>query len=152
MVSALMLVLVVRDYLRVEPNYLAFRFEQANIKTPGPKTPPEVLLLTDLQELIKYLRYEPHQNMTTEELQWMDNVAQLYPSAGIIHKVAAAMAWNHRPDEASLWLNRMCRMVHPLECEAVQAGWIRHALQDEKIRAVKFPAEFKPSDISVPME
>ncbi len=137
--STLALTLMVRDYFRVESNFLAFRFEQARIKTPGPKEPPDVVILTDLRDLIKYLRYEPHKGMTPEELRWMTNVAELYPGAGIIHKLATAMVWNDRPDEASLWLRRMCKMVHPLECEAVRNAWLNQAAYDEQIRAVPFP-------------
>ncbi len=137
--SALLLLVTVRDYFRVESSYLAFRFEQANIKTSAPRDPPDVLLLTDLRELIRYVRYEPHRNMSVEEIAWMLSVAELYPSAGVIHRLAAALAWNQRPEEAALWLQRMCKMIPPEECEAVGRAWAAQALNDPQVRAIQWP-------------
>lgn len=136
---ALLLSMVIRDYSRVESSYLALRFEFANLPTAASREPPDVLLLTHLRELIRYARYEPHPGMSDEELAWMQSVANLYPSAGNIHKLAAAMAWNKRPDEAQLWLRRMCSMVARDQCEAVRLGWARQAANDPKIRDVPWP-------------
>lgn len=135
----LLLPLLVRDYLRVEASYLAFRFEQARIQIGTPKGAPDVLMLTDLRDMIRYFRYEPRRNMPIEELDWMRSVARLYPSAGIIHKLAAALAWNQQPEESSLWLKRLCKMVRPEECEAVKRFWARMALTDPEIRAIPWP-------------
>jgi O-antigen ligase len=140
---AVLLSLVIRDYSRVEASYLALRFEFANLATAAPREPPEVVLLTHLRELIRYARYEPHPGMSDEELAWMVSVVNLYPSAGNIHKLAAAMAWNKRPDEARLWLQRMCGLVARDQCEAVRQGWARKAAGDPIIRGVPWPANIK---------
>jgi hypothetical protein len=135
----LLLSLVIRDYSRVESSYLALRFEFANLATSAPRKPPDVLLLTHLRELIRYARYEPRPGMSDEELAWMVSVVNLYPSAGNIHKLAAAMAWNERPDEARLWLRRMCSLVARDQCEAVRQAWARQATNDPQIRDVPWP-------------
>ena len=134
--STLLLSLIIRDYFRVEASYLALRFEFANFQTSRPKEPPNVLLLTQLREMIRYSRFEPYRGMTNEEIEWMLSVASLYPGAGIIHKLAAALAWNHRPEEAQLWLRRMCKMVPAEQCDAVRQAWINQALNDAELKAV----------------
>lgn len=137
--SAALLSLIVRDYLCVEASYQTLRFEWANIRTTAPKQPPEVLLLTQLRELIRYARFEPRAGMSADELNWMRSVAGLYPNAGTIHKMAAALVWNQRPEEAQLWLRRMCKVVHPFQCEAIRRAWANQALNDPQIRAVPWP-------------
>lgn len=137
--STCLLVLIARDYFRVEASYLALRFEFANIRTNEPKEPPKVLVLNHLSDMIRFARFEPHKDMSPEELNWMLNVANLYPSAGVIHKLAAAMAWNDRPNEARLWLQRMCLMVNAAQCEAVRQAWANQALNDPLIREISWP-------------
>lgn len=137
--ATVLLSLVVRDYYRAEASMQVLRFEWAGINVPGPKGPPDVLLLTQLRDIITYARFEPGRGMSPESLQWMRTVVSLYPSAGSIHKLAAALAWNQQPEEAQVWLRRMCRVGPVLECEAVRRAWTRQALTDPQIRAVPWP-------------
>ena len=136
---SLLLGLITRDYLRVEASYLAFRFEQAQLRAPNSAGPPDVLLLDQLQAMITYFRFEPHKNMSVAELNWMRQVAALYPSGGIVHKLAAALAWNGQPDESRLWLQRLCKMVRPDECESVRRAWAFQSQTDPDIRAIPWP-------------
>jgi O-antigen ligase len=140
----LFLAMAIRDYARVESSYRALRFEFADIPTSASREPPDVLVLTHLREMIRYARFEPHRNMSSEELAWMLSVARLYPSAGIIHKMAAALAWNHRPEEAQLWLRRLCKMTQPAACEAVRRAWAHQAVTDPEIRDVPWPETATP--------
>jgi O-antigen ligase len=142
-ISTLLLSLIIRDYSRVETSYLALRFEHANFQISAPKEPPDVLLLTQLREMIRYSRFEPHRGMSSDELDWMLSVANLYPGAGIVHKLAAALAWNGHPEESQLWLRRMCKMVPAEQCDAVRKAWANQALSDPDIRAVPWPATDK---------
>lgn len=137
----LLLSLLARDYFRVETSYSILRYEFANIYAKGPKEPPQVLLLTQLREIIRFSRFEPHAGMSDEELNWMLNIAHLSPSAGVIHKLAAALAWNHRPEEARLWLRRMCLIVQPQQCEAVKRAWMYQGQNDPLIKAIPWPSE-----------
>ena len=56
--SAVLLGLIVRDYFRVEASYQVLRFEWARIKT-RPEGPPDVTLLTQWREFVRYARFEP---------------------------------------------------------------------------------------------
>ena len=137
--SITLLVLIVRDYARVESSYQALRFEWARIKYETRGAPPEVLLLTQWREFIRLARFEPTRGMSAEELDWMRKIAGAFPNAGAFHKLAAALAMNQRPDEAQLWLRRMCRTVSKSQCDAVRQAWTIQSEQDPQIAAVPWP-------------
>ncbi len=136
--SAVLLVLVVRDYFRVEASYQVLRFEWARIKTK-PEGPPDVMLLTQWREFVRYARFDPGPGMTAEQLQWMRRVTSQFPSAGNFQKMAAALASNGQPDEARSWLRKACKMVSDSQCAALKAAWEDQALHDPRIAAVPWP-------------
>ncbi len=133
--GALMLSLIVHDYLRVETAFRAQRFEWANIKT-APIEPPEVFVLDQWVDFFRMVRFEPRAGMTEQELQWARDVATANAFPGLYQKLGVALALNDRPEEAALWLRRMCH-VRPLEhCAAVQLMWKVQAQQSASIAAV----------------
>ncbi|MCW5644128.1 MAG: O-antigen ligase C-terminal domain-containing protein [Rhodoferax sp.] len=133
--GALMLSLIVHDYLRVEAAFRAQRFEWANIKT-APSEPPDVFLLDQWVDFFRMVRFEPRAGMTEKELQWARDVAAANAFPGLYQKLGVALALNGRPEEAALWMRRMCH-VRPLEhCAAVQMMWTAQAKQSASIAAV----------------
>jgi hypothetical protein len=141
--SIVLLALFVRDYSRIESSYQLLRFEWANIKTNAPRNPPDVLLLNQLRELIVMARFEPSADMTAEQLEWMRNVASLYPSAGVIHKLSTALVWNKQPEEAALWLRRLCAVAPQQQCNAIKNAWKMQSQTDPRVAAVPWPVESK---------
>lgn len=135
----LMLAGIVWDYLRIEASHLALRFEQANFKLPVPQTAPKVLLLDQLHAPIALARFDPTPANASESVDWMRRTAWIYPTAGAVHKLAASLAWTGQPDQAALWLRRMCAVSPPLECGAVRAAWKRQAMADPVIANVPWP-------------
>lgn len=138
-VSVALLALLIRDYSRVETSYQDLRFEWARIKTKVRGGPPEVLLLNQWREFIRLARFEPSSGMSAEELDWMRKVTSTYPSVGSFHKLAGALAMNRHPDEAQLWLKRMCKIVPESQCVAVKAAWANQSLQNPDFAAVPWP-------------
>lgn len=137
--SATLLATIIRDYSRVETSYLALRFEWAHVKTETRGVPPDVLLLNQLGEFIRFARFEPLPGMSADDLDWMRKVAGTYPNTGTINKLATALALNQHPDEAQLWLRRMCKIVTPAECAAVKMVWINKSRSDPDIAAAAWP-------------
>lgn len=137
--SAVLLGLIVRDYARVEASYQALRFEWANFRTTVSSGPPDVVLLDHLRDLIVLSRLEPAPGMPPEQLELMRHVASLYPSAGVIHKLAAALVWNGQPDEAKLWLRRLCAVASENQCRAIKNAWQKQSESDSRIAAVPWP-------------
>lgn len=137
--SVALLALLIRDYSRVEASYQALRFEWANIQTKVRGAPPDVLLLNQWSEFIRLARFEPSGGMSVEELDWMRRVTSTYPGAGAFHKLAGALAMNQQPDEARLWLQRLCRFVSESQCAAVKSAWASQSLSNPDIAAVPWP-------------
>ena len=138
LLCAALLTLIVRDYMRVESSYKTLRFEWANIKTE-PAITPDVVLLTQWPAFFRMVRLEPSRGMAEDELAWMRQLTGLYPSAGFFHKLATAQALNQRPEEATLSLRQMCRIVPLRQCQAVQAAWENQSQSDPLIAKVPWP-------------
>ena len=139
LISAALLGLIIRDYLRIETSYQELRFEQARIKTELPGKPPEVLLLTQLREFIRFARLDPVSGLSAEELDRLRKVANSYPGTATIPKLAVALALNQQPIEARLWLRKMCGIESELHCNAVKSYWANQSLKHSELAAVGWP-------------
>jgi O-antigen ligase len=137
--SASLLAIIIRDYSRIESSYQVLRFEWANIRVNASRVPPEVLVLGQLRDLIVYSRFEPSDRTSPQQLDWMLHVASIFPSAGVVHKLAAALVWNDRPQEAVLWLRRMCAISPHDQCDAIKNAWKKQSQTDPRIAAVPWP-------------
>jgi len=137
--AVLLLALLIRDYARVESSYQELRFEWARIKIKTIGQPPEVLLLTQWREFVRLARFEPVSGMSAGDMEWMRKVTSTYPSAGFLQKYAATLAMNQRPDEAQLWLRKLCKMVSESQCAAVKAAWANQSIVNPLIAAVPWP-------------
>ena len=139
LLSVALLALLIRDYARVEASYKSLRFEWANIKTEVRGGPPDVLLLTQWREFIRLARFEPISGVSSDELNWLRKITSTYPSTGNFHKLAAALAMNQQPQEATLWLKRMCKIVSVTQCAAVKTAWADQSMNSPDIAAVPWP-------------
>lgn len=137
--AVLLLVLLIRDYARVESSYQELRFEWARIKTKTIGQTPDVLLLTQWREFVRLARFEPVSGMSAGDMEWLRKVTSTYPSAGFLQKYAATLAMNQQPDEAQLWLKRVCKIVSESQCAAVKAAWANQSLSNPLIAAVPWP-------------
>jgi len=137
--SVVLLATMVRDYMRIEASYQVLRFEWANIRPHASRDPPDVLMLDQLRGLIVFARFEPVAGMSPQQLDWMRHIASIYPRAGVIHKLAAALAWNNQPVEAALWLRRLCAVAPQSQCNAIKKAWKIQSESDPQIVAVPWP-------------
>lgn len=141
LIAALVLGAIIRDYFRVEESYNALRFEQARIgidKTPT-GSPPQVLVLTQLRELIRAGRFEVHAEMTPAELEWLEVITRTFPSAGNAYRMATALALNNRPEEALAWLQVICKISDARECQQVRRAWVQDSIRDARTAAIQWP-------------
>lgn len=139
LVSVGLLALLIRDYFRIETSYQGLRFEWAHIKTESPGGPPDVVLLTQLREFIRMARADPGSGMSAKDLEWMRMVTSTYPSTGAFLKLATALAMNHRPVEAQLWLRKLCGVAPESECAAAKGVWVSRSLGNPFVAAVSWP-------------
>lgn len=135
-----LLVLLIRDYSRVEPSYENLNFEWLHIKV-APIGPPDVLLLTQWHDFVEFARYEPKAGLSQAELEKLRNIPELFSGALFLHKYASFLALNQRPDEARLWLQRICKVTTESECSAAKAIWAKQSLKHPEIAAIPWPVK-----------
>ncbi len=139
--AALALGITVRDYLRVESSYNIVRLEMARVQMDKLvlRQAPDVWVLDQFHELIRFARFKPVAAMTATELDWMRTITTSFPSTSSFFKLATALALNNRPQEASTWLDKMCRVVDEQQCANVQAVWATEAQKQPELALVVWP-------------
>jgi hypothetical protein len=137
--TSLFFALIVRDYSRVEASYQTLSMEWMHFKISSPVVPPDVLLLTQWRDYIELARLKPEAGVSQDQLERLGAVVGLNPNFILFHKLATALAMNQRPQEARLWLQRMCKVVPDTQCVVVEKEWTRQALGHPEIAAIPWP-------------
>lgn len=89
------------EYQIIEKDVQLVRFEALNIGTlHAEHDAPDVILLTQLREQIRFIRTPPKENMTLDQLDWMRKVAYRYSTSAALYRYAQALALNHQPELA----------------------------------------------------
>lgn len=89
------------EYRVIEKDVELARFELANIgEIHSEKAAPNVILLTQLREQIRFMRTEPKSKMTSDQLKWMKHVAYRYAMPISLYRYAQALALNGQEAEA----------------------------------------------------
>ena len=139
LLSLAVLLITIKDYLRVETSFYGLRFEHKKVESPIPRTPPDVVALTQLRDYIALARIEPRAGMTPVELEWVRGVITTLPSAFVLYRFAAMLALNDQPEEAAVWLKRVCHISPPIQCKTIKEEWAAQALIHPKISAIPWP-------------
>ncbi|MBX9818269.1 MAG: Wzy polymerase domain-containing protein, partial [Burkholderiaceae bacterium] len=138
--AAALLVLVIRDYKRIEPVYknliIASRIPGVKL---GSTAPPDVLLLTQWRDYIEFAQWRPHAGASHAELDRMHQITELFPSAMSIFQLASTLALNQQPDETRMWLRRLCKVVSADQCEKARILWAKQSLRYPEIAAITWP-------------
>lgn len=93
------------EYRVISKDAELVRFESLNIgNLHAEHDAPNVILLTQLREQIRFIRTEPKANMSQEQLDWMRHVAYRYSSLSNLYRYAQALALNNQPDLAKNYL------------------------------------------------
>lgn len=116
----------VNDYQKVEQSYYDLLSELAGIKSERKVSPPDVIVLTQMRELILFARFNAATNMKYSEIEWMKDVARTYPSPNNFQKVAVALALNDEPLEARKWLGYVCYVFGSGAMSKVYNEWIEN--------------------------
>ena len=136
--------ITVRDYLRVETSFFGLRFEVKNIPTSIPRTPPEIVALTQWSRHIEISRLVPQRGMARADIDRMREVVMSTPSAYVMFRLASILALNGQPQEATVWLRRVCQVSPQAHCDAIRAEWARLSTLEPLFAALPWP-ELTPS-------
>ncbi len=133
-----LLATIIIDYLEVEANYTAMRFESARIGTLPPMPPPDVVVLTQMREVLRMARFTVGKGHTPEELQWMRDVTEHHASLTNLHSLAVA-ALNGQKEEAQTRVTHMCDTVTPFQCEIAKRAWKNSQKQYPELESITGP-------------
>lgn len=99
--SNILFLIIWREYSIIEKDVQLTRFELLNIGNKHSiKVTPDIIFLTQLSEQIRFIRTRPEANMTTEQLEWMRQVAYRYATSAALYRYAQALALNNYPELA----------------------------------------------------
>lgn len=100
--SAAMFAWVWHEYRVIEEDHRLMRFESLQIgDLKAEQAAPEVLLLTQLREFIRFARTPATEGMSSERLEWMRKVAHRYPYRPSLLRYSLALALNGKAKQAS---------------------------------------------------
>lgn len=139
LLAVLMLVLVIKDYLKVERSYEQLRFSQINPQIHPSPTVPQVLFLTQWRDFFWLTNFEPTSLVTDAETTRMIELTHIFPSTGFAQKTATALVERGRHDEAKLILIRACRVNTLTQCGALRGAWADQARQNKRITFTTWP-------------
>ncbi len=111
------------EYPVWEQDWRYMRFQEAHIGEPEHVELPSPILLTQLDEFMRFSRTDARPGMSDIELEWMRRVSGRFGHASGMYRYALALALNQRPTEASLALRRLCQMQSEAMCRSARREW-----------------------------
>jgi hypothetical protein len=107
-----LLVWVGKEYLILESSYRQMRFERARLAdATSVHSTPDVVVISQLREYMRFARTQPDANMTVNDIEWMRRVAYRYPYPSSLFRYALALGLNGQPVAAREQL-RIIKALH----------------------------------------
>ncbi|MFN3438370.1 MAG: Wzy polymerase domain-containing protein [Acidovorax sp.] len=117
-------VLVVVEYFPIEEDWSLLRFQEARIgNLEVEDNQPPALVLTGLQQFLRFSRSQAQPGMSVDELDTMRRVSERFAYAAPMFKYALAQALNHQPENALITLQKMCSMQTEHVCISAKSHW-----------------------------
>lgn len=116
--------MVASEWLAAEANYRTLRFESARIgQQEASSSPPDLLLLTQLNAFLTFARTEATPAMSPEQVEWMRQVAARFGYPPVMFRYALAAGLSGKNREAEVTLQRICHIHGRERCTEAQEGW-----------------------------
>lgn len=121
--TVILFAVVIVDYFKVEEEFYLLRFEGARIGNMTIGKPPEVKVLNQLSELVRFARLEPKTSMTVDQIYDAERTTSVYPSLSSLFKMAQINVLNNNPRDAELYLRRACALHGEKGCARTKSSW-----------------------------
>lgn len=114
------------EYVLAEEDFRVNRFENRRLgETPSDYQVPDLILLTQLDEMLKAMRLRAQPGMKTEEIETLKRTSARYTWAPMLYRTALACALNHQPEEAAKHLLIIKRMFPVDIYEEGRESWLQ---------------------------
>lgn len=128
------------EYRAIEEDHRLMRFEMLRIGPLKAAQPaPDVVLLSQLREFLRFARTRPKPGMSQEQLDWMGRVAHRDPQVLSLYRYAQALALNKQWEAANLELRRLRAMYGEEQYQAVKYDLTRANTPYPSLRKWKLP-------------
>ena len=125
------------EYLRVEEGSRENRMLAAGYASSA--NLPDVVLLDEPREYMRFWRTQARVGMTDAELAWMRKVVERNPAPPSLLRYAIAMGLNGRPNEAAQTLVQLCNMHRVSSCAEGRKSWGVAQERFAPLRSVPYP-------------
>lgn len=140
--AAALLALLTVEYAEVEANTRTLAFETARIgHSRIESVAPELRLLTQWREYLRFARIEPGPGLPAEQIVWMTQLTERFPYSPSMLRLAQAQALNGDPAAAQRTLARLCLLHSATRCRDAVREWRQLARESyPQLAAVPLPA------------
>jgi len=112
------------EYFRLENYYKIMRLESAHIGAYGLETkPPEIYLLTHIEDYLKFVHAEAKENMSAVELRRVRDVSERFPFPPVLFRSALAYGLNEDMGNSEIKLKLICGIYSIERCREAHEGW-----------------------------
>lgn len=129
------------EYLQVEDDYGVMRFELRRVgRLPDGYAPPQLTLLTQLDEMLKVGRMEPYPGMPPEEIERIRIANASFAWATLQLNYVVALGLNGHPEEAARQLSNLRAVYGAASYQQARDAFVR--LRDKRypqLSSVKLP-------------
>ncbi len=132
--------LIIADYFPIELAYRSLKLERAHIQTE-PWTTPEARVLTHLSGHLEMVRAAPTKRLSDAELLHREQLTEMLPDGYAMFYLAAAEALSDRPEQATLWMRRFCKLKPAGGCAAAANDWATTGKNHPEMAAIRWPAD-----------
>lgn len=123
------------EYLKIESDYRAVRFENLRIGTPQrDHQPPDIYVLTNLGAKLKALRVQPRPDMPADELALLRDTSNRFVHGPLKLRYALALALNGEPLKAQLALLQLKNTHSDKYYQGVRELWAQRTEQYPQLR------------------
>jgi len=112
------------EYLAIEEDFAVARFEALRIgQTPSDYQPPKIMLLTQLDAVLKATRSRPAPGMSEAAIEALRHAAMRFPWTAIQNRYALSLALNGNTKEALRQVQVMRAMHGERQYAGIKAHW-----------------------------
>nr|WP_315188024.1 Wzy polymerase domain-containing protein [uncultured Albidiferax sp.] len=137
--TSLLLGVIIRDYLRVDASFRAYRLEVNHIGNLPPGKPPEVIVLNDLREFIRNARTEVQPNISSEELELLRRITKSFPTPFNLFNYTKALAFRHETVAARDWMEKIQKVQPDSYVQNLREVWTIQSQTEPAMAAVPWP-------------
>ena len=129
--------LVTRDYLRMEADFQALRFERSYGVHP-PEVAPKTLVASQLEAFIEMGRFTPKSDMSMKELDWVRETTNIFPSPANQYSLIASLVINDKNEQAYKRMRILQKIMSESEYKNLGDIWVSQGKTNSKIASVQW--------------